>query len=61
MAAKIIGRWASVCVVLRDNYPIRPADEMNEEFKKIMKRSDIFSIVQLANRATIKMGRPNQS
>lgn len=59
--AQIMGGRAAVCVLLRDNYPLRPAAEMDVEFKKLMREADILSLMQTANGTTIKMGSPNQS
>lgn len=59
--AKVVGKDAAVCVVLRGNYPLRHQSEMDSEFNSLMKGVKLFASVYSESGKSLNLVNPMQS
>ena len=59
--AIVVGSKASICFVLRGNFPLAASDVMEQEYDKYLKGKNITALIHTENDSKIEVDKPYQS
>ena len=59
--AVVVGSKASICFVLRGNFPLAASDVMEQEYDKYLKGKNITALIQTEKNSKIEVDKPYQS
>jgi hypothetical protein len=58
---KVVGSIAQVCLPLRNNFPLGPAEAMNTEFNSLMRGGALTAVVTTTAGQSVKLSKVSQS